>query len=360
MTITAGTAPPQRTPLVGLFQGVLTGAVTGGSAAAFVVGIVVERVPLVVGALTVPVVYGLLLLLAGAPRRAREAAVVPRTALALVESLEAVGGEHSDVPVKFELSVVPDDAPGYRVRFRQDINLAELPGYRAGTVVVVAYPPDEPWKARIVKRPTPEWEERAAAARLDSVSGTVLEIVPSTGCLTGFATLLALLLAAAGVVLAFRGDLFDDGPPQPPSASTTESRTQSDTTVVTSSTGTVDLGPGQSMLDAGELRRSVESLTPGGTKGEALSVVVRERLLTVVFAPSNAQGTGFDPRALPFERVPALVKEAGENLGDRRSWQLTATGTKGSLTLRVSVTASGGAGALEADGQGNVVRRGGS
>jgi len=359
MTITAGTAPPQHNALVGLLRGVLSGAVTGGSLAALVVGIVVVKVPLVLGALAVPVVHGLLLLLVGAPRRAREAAVVPCTALARIESLEAVGGEHSDVPVKFELSVVPDDAPGYRVRFRQDVNLADLPGYRAGGVVVVVYPPDEPWRVRIVKRPTPEWEERAAVARLDPVSGTVLEIVPSTGCLTGFATVLALLLAAAGVVLPFRGELFDGGSP-PPAASVSDARTRSDTTVVTSSTGTVSLGPGQSMLDAGELRRSVESLTREGARREALGVVVRERLLTVVFAPGNAQGTGFDPRALPFDRVAALVEEAGGGLGERRSWQLTATGTNGALTLRVSVTGSGGAGSLEADGQGNVVRRGGS
>ncbi|MET8977065.1 hypothetical protein ABZX85_15725 [Streptomyces sp. NPDC004539] len=365
MTITAAKAPPQHDTLVDLVRGVLTGAVVGGSLSAFVVGIVIEKVPLIVASLAVPAVYGLLLFLVGGPRRAREAAVVPRTALAMIESVEAIGSEHSDVPVKFEVSVVPEDGPGYRVRFRQDINLAELPAYRPRGVVVVEYPPDTLWKMRIVKRPTPEWEERAAAARLDSVPGPVVEANAAEGCALGCLTVLALLLAAAGVVFAFRGDLFDSGPASPSSSSSSsssssDSRSQTDTTVVTSSTGTLSLGPGQSMLDAGELRRSVESLTQGGTKGEALSVVVQERLLTVVFSPSGAKGTGFDPRSLPFDRVPALVEQAGSGLGTRQSWQLTAAGTDGNVTLRVSVTGSGGAGSLEADGQGNVVRHSGS
>lgn len=66
MTIVAG-APPTHTTPVALARVFVTG-------------------------LGAPVVYVLLLFLAGVPRRAREAAVAPRTALAMIESLEAVGG----------------------------------------------------------------------------------------------------------------------------------------------------------------------------------------------------------------------------------------------------------------------------
>lgn len=143
----------------------------GTSLAALVVGGIIEKVPLFVAGLVVPTVYGLLLFLAGAPRRRREAAVVPRTALATIESLKAIGGESSDVPVRFDLTVAPDDELLYRVEITQDINLVDLPDYRPRGILVVQYPPDRPWRVRIVKRPTPEWEERAAGARLDSVPG---------------------------------------------------------------------------------------------------------------------------------------------------------------------------------------------
>jgi len=214
-----------------------------------------------------PVIYGLLYFLAGAPKRAREAAVVPCTALAVVESVEAVAGEAtSDVAVRFDLTVAPDDVPVYRVAFTQNINLADLPDYRQGVVVVVQYPPDRPWRVRIVKRPTPEWEERAADARLDSVPGPVLVSESSEGCGVGFVTLLGLLLAAAGVVLPFRANLFDEGASDKPSVSSSpfpSSSVSSSTTVVSSASATVSLGPNQSFLDKGELRRAVGLLAKG-------------------------------------------------------------------------------------------------
>ncbi|WP_443031346.1 hypothetical protein [Streptomyces sp. 3214.6] len=72
--------------------------------------------------------------------------------------------------------------------------------------------------------------------------------------------------------------------------------------------------------------------------------------------------TGFDPRSLPYDRVPALVEEARATVGvdSPRSWQLTADGVTGSLTLRIVVTGDGGTGTLETDGQGKVLRRSGS
>ncbi|GAB3078878.1 hypothetical protein [Micromonospora schwarzwaldensis] len=359
MTITVGRPPAHDTP-ADLARGLVTGGVIGASLTAFIGGCVVGRAPLIVTGLVLPTVYGLVLFLAALPRRAREAAVVPRTALAVIESREAVGGETSDVLVRFELSVAPDDAPAFRVEIQQDINVVELPEYRPRGVVVVQYPPDRPWKTRIVKRPTPAWEERAAVSRVDSAPGPAMRSDSPDGCLSGFLTLLGLLLGAAAVLLLFRAELFDsregDSGAVTPSVSTSSS-----TTTVTSATGTVVLGPGRSMLDDGELRRAVQSVTPPGEKRQALTVVVQDRLLTVVFAPTGVGSAGFDPRSLPYDRIPGLVAEARATLRveSPQSWQLTADGVTGSLTLRVVVTGGGATGRLEADGQGRVLRRSG-
>ncbi|MFF2080126.1 hypothetical protein ACFVXG_35875 [Kitasatospora sp. NPDC058162] len=363
MTTAAGAPPTQDAPS-NLAMGFLTGGVIGASLAAFISGCVIGKVPLIVLGLALPAAYGLAVFLATLPRRAREAAVVPCTALALIEGLEAVGGEASDVPVRFELSVVPDGAPAFRVGIRQEINLVELPDYRPRGVVVVEYPPDRPWKARIVKRPTPEWERRAAGARLDSVPGPASREEDSLGCAVGLLAVLGLLLGAAAVLLLFRTELFaavEDGIGTSGPAVTSSSSSSSTTVTVTSATGTVALGPGQSLLDQGELRKAVESLTQGTDQRRALAVVVQDRLLTVVFAPAGGQGPGFDPRSLPYDRVPGLVEEARSTLGvgTPKSWQLTADGLTGALTLRVVVTGDGGAGTLEADGRGQVLRRSG-
>ncbi|MFF2325709.1 MULTISPECIES: hypothetical protein [unclassified Streptomyces] len=367
MTITAGAPPTHNTP-ADLARGFLTGGVIGASLTAFIGGCVVESAPLIVTGLVLPAFYGLLFFLATLPRRAREAAVAPRAALAVIESLEAVGGETSDVPVRFELSVAPDDAPAFRVEIRQDVNLVELPEYRPRGVVVVEYPPDRPWKTRIVKRPTPEWEERAAVAQVDSVPGPAMKSETPGGCFGALLTFLGLLLGAAAVLLLFRADLFDshEGESGAPKPSVSSSSSSSSTTTVTSATGTVTLGPGQSMLDEGELRKAVESLTQGADKRQALTVVVQDRLLTVVFSPTGVKTAGFDPKSLPYDRVPGLVEEARTSLGveSPQSWQLTADGVTGSLTLRVMVTGAGagagGTGTLEADGQGKVLRRSGN
>ncbi|MEU6606580.1 hypothetical protein ABZ922_16240 [Streptomyces shenzhenensis] len=360
MTIITGASPPTHNTPVALARGFLTGGVVGTSLAALVVGGITENAPLFATGLVLPAIYGLLFFLAGVPRRVREAAVVPRTALAMIESLKAVGGESSDIPVRFELTVAPDDRPAYRVEITQDINLVDLPDYRPRGVVVVQYPPDRPWRVRIVKRPTPEWEDRAASARLDSVPGTARVAAPPEGCAFGFVVLLGLLLGAAAVVLLFRSDLFDrDDTAKPPSAARPSVSSTSSTTVVSSASGTVALGPGQSFLDKGELDRALSSLTKGGDTRQALTVVVQERLLSVVFSPVGTQTPGFAPRALPYDRFPALVKEATTALGVRspRTWQITADRLTGSLIIRIVVTGAEGTASLEADGQGKVVRR---
>lgn len=361
MTTTTGPPPPTHHPPVALARAILTGGVVGASLAALVVGAIIESVPLFVTGLVLPAVYGLLFFLAGMPRRAREAALAPRTALAVIENREAVGGESSDIPVRFELTVAPDEEPAYRVEITQDINVVDLPDYRPRGVVVVQYPPDRPWRVRIVKRPTPEWEDRAASARLDPAPGTAEVAAPPEGPAFGFVALLALLLGAAAVITLFRADLFaqDDTAKSPPAAGPSVSATSSTTVVVTSASATVALGPGQSILDRGELDRTVRSLTGSADARQALTVVVQERLLTVVFAPTGTRTPGFAPGVLPYDRFPALVEEAVTTLGvhSPRTWQISADRHTGSLTIRVVVTGAGGSGSLEANGQGKVVRR---
>lgn len=179
-----------------------------------------------------------------------------------------------------------------------------------------------------MKRPTPEWEERAAGARVDSAPGPALvSETPESGAV-GFVTLLALLLAAAGVVLLFRADLFDrSASTQQPSAagpsvsssssssSLSSPSSSSSTTVVSSASGTVTLGPNQSFLDQGELRPAVGSLAKGTDTRTVLTVVVQDRLLSVVYAPTGARTPTCDLDSLPYDRFPSLVEEARTGLG---------------------------------------------
>jgi len=316
-------APAHRGP-VALARGFLTGGVVGGTLSAFVVGIILERVPLIPIALGLPLGYGVLLFVAGIPRRVREAAVVPRVALAKVESLRAGGTETGDVPVGLVLTVAPDDAPSYRVEVTHHVNLIDLPGFRRGDVVVVEYPPDRPWQARIVPRPAPEWQRRMAGAVVESAPESALLRTPPEGCALGAVTSTGLLLAAAVVLVLFRAELFgpeSQEPPEPPATSVTSS----------SGSATVTVGPDRTLLDAGELRRAVDSLARNADVSQVLTAVVQERRLSVVFAPTAAAVPRFDLRALPFERIPDLVRT---DAGSSRTWQVIVD----PLTIHVTVT----------------------
>ncbi|MFJ8434888.1 hypothetical protein ACIQ9P_26665 [Kitasatospora sp. NPDC094019] len=365
---TAAVVPPTGAAPVDLARGFLTGGVIGAAAAAFVVGCVLGRVPLIAAGPVLLAAYALLFRLAGAPRRAREGSLAPLTALALIDARELRKGEETDVPVRFDLTVAPDRAPAFRIRITQDVHVSELTDYRVGTVLVVRYPPERPWLVRIVKRPTPAWEERAAGAVLEPAPGPIVVAERQDGCAWSLTTLLGVLLGAAAVVLPLRAELFGNetgtpaGQPVPvstSSTSTTTSTTTSTVTVLSSATGTVTFGPGRSVLDRGVLREAVESLTGSGDGRQALTVVVREQLLTVVFAPDGAGASAFDPRSLPLDRVPALVEEARTTLGvdAPHGWQLSAERLSGALTIRIGVAGAGGSASLEADARGVVVRR---
>jgi hypothetical protein len=117
-------------------------------------------------------------------------------------------------------------------------------------------------------------------------------------------------------------------------------------TSVTSSSGsaTVTVGPGQSLADAGELRRAVDGLAQHADVAKVLTVVVEEHRLSVVFAPTGVTAPAFDLRALPVDRVPGLVAKARStaDVGTPQTWQVTAVPVAGAVTLRAVVTGPDG------------------
>ncbi|RSM59177.1 hypothetical protein DMH03_25245 [Amycolatopsis sp. WAC 01376] len=330
------------TPLA-LVRGFLTGIVSGTTLCAFVVGIMIEYVPLIVTGVGLPVVYGILLYLAGAPRRAREAATVPVIALAKIESLRAGGTETGDIPVDFVLTVAPEGEASYRLKVSHGINLVDLPNYRPGDVLVVQYPRERPWKALIVERLSPEWERRVAAAAIESAPESTLVQEPPDGCAHGALAVLGFLLGAALVLFLFRAELFT--PEAPARAEETES------SVTTSSSGSATVNVDSSLLGEGELRRAIDALAQAADVSRVLTAVVEDRRMTVVFAPTAAQVPRFDLSELAADRVPALVRRAMATIevGSPQTWQVTIVPFGTAVSSRVIVTGPGGSGSL-ADG----------
>ncbi|MFJ6657623.1 hypothetical protein ACIQNG_14805 [Streptomyces sp. NPDC091377] len=355
MTITEDGPVVRKAGPAGQARGFVTAGVTGATLAALVLGTVVENVPLFVAGLVLPLAYGALLVVAGKPARAREAAVERRTTLARVESVRAVGEGAGDVPVRFDLTVVPDDGRPYRVAIREQVNLVDLPDYRPGRIVVVEYAPERLWRVALVRRPSAEWEERAAGAGIDSAPESEWVREPSRGGVFWPVGIAGFVVGAAVVIGLVRGELSDG-----------ESRpdwdgTPSYSTSVSSSSATLTVERDASLRDEGELRWAVESLAEAveGPQRRATSVVVQEHTVAILYAAAGTKAPGFDPYALPFDRIPALVEEAGTSLGtgSPESWQLTADGLTEALKIRVSVTGPKGAASLEADERGEVVRR---
>jgi hypothetical protein len=287
--------PPAPASLV---RGFLTGGVSGATLSAFVTGIVLEEVPLFLAAMGLPAAYGALLFLAGMPRRAREAAVVPRLAPARIESLRAGGTETGDVPVDFVLTVAPDGAPSFRVKITHAVNLIDLTRHRPGDLLVVEYPPDRPWKARIVPHPAAEWERRLAGAVIEPAPESALVQPPPEGCAFSIAAFLGLLLGAAAVVVLFRVELFTPEPVEETQSSSTVSSTSVSSTVEFSESTTVESSAGR------------------------------------------AEG--------PADPVPDLVGQATKtvDVGWPRTWQLTVVRAGDAVTVRVTVTGPEGSASL--------------
>ncbi|TCO64594.1 hypothetical protein [Actinocrispum wychmicini] len=359
MTITDRPQPTHTGPIA-LTRGFLTGCVSGVTLASLVAAPIIESVPLVIVGVGLPVVYSVLLFIGGIPRRAREAAAPRTTALAKIESLRALGSDSGDMPVRFVVTVAPDGPP-FRAEITLNVNLVDLPTYKPGNILVVDYPTDRPWHARILTEPTPEWERRAANAVLESAPESALVKEPPKGGAFGTVVFIGVLIGAVAVLVLFRADLFGTTtavaePSAADPAPTTVTSTSS--TTITSANGTVTLGSNQSFRDRGTLKDAVAALTRDRDGAQVISVIIQDRVMSVVFAPSGSPAPGFDLRELPTDRIRPLVDEATVALGvTSPSWEVIMENMTGSLTIRVVVTGRNGSASLEANRSGNVVRR---
>jgi hypothetical protein len=370
MVITQTREPGTASRAAGVVKAFLGSAMFGAAVAAMVVGPVTGRVNVFWAGLGL-FLFAVVLVSIGSPRRKREleaAAATARPALALIESRRAIGGETADVPVDFVLTVAPDDMPAYRVKVNHSVNLVDLADYKPRGIVVVEYQPERPWIVTLVDEPSPQWARRAATETVDSAPESTMVADPDAGYSDCLVLLLGLLLGAAAVILPFRADLFDDDTTMPSttssssssfSFSTSERATGLSTTVTMSGSVTVD-----SMLADGEMRRSAEELIKAMDAGKVPNLAIDERVMVVepVTAPlGDAALSSIDLRAIPYERLPALVAEARATLGIKTatSWRIafepdTQTNV---VRIRISVSDDQGTASLEADSQGRVTKR---
>ncbi|MER6638226.1 hypothetical protein [Streptomyces microflavus] len=337
-------------------------AVTGGALAALVVAVIIKDVPVFLTGGGVLVVLILIGVVAGRRSPAGEEPPAGRVALARIEDLRATSGESADVPVKFRLTVAPDDRPAYRVKIEQHINLVDIPAYRPRGIAVVEYHPDEPWKVRIVTRPTAEWSRRAEDTEIDSAPESTLVVSPDMSegswCML---TLFAFLAGAALVVLLFRGELFTSGDgdgaaAKPPSSSSSSSTSR------TFSTSTTVSGPSTSLLTFGVMRVTAMELEARVDTAYVTEITIEDHRMAVRGDSTRPVSETVHLQSLPYELFPGLVREARTTLGvrDPRSWRIDVTpgsGAGAGPRVRVTVTGKEGTAHLAADATGRVTDR---
>lgn len=337
-------------------------AVTGGALAALVVAVIIKDVPVFLTGGGVLVVLILIGVVAGRRSPAGEEPPAGRVALARIEDLRATSGESADVPVTFRLTVAPDDRPAYRVKIEQHINLVDIPAYRPRGIAVVEYHPDEPWKVRIVTRPTAEWSRRAEEAEIDSAPESTLVVSPDMSegswCML---TLFAFLAGAALVVLLFRGELFTSGDgdgaaAKPPSSSSSSSTSR------TFSTSTTVSGPSTSLLTFGVMRVTAMELEARVDTAYVTAITIEDHRMAVRGDSTRPVSETVHLQSLPYELFPGLVREARTTLGvrDPRSWRIDVTpgsGAGAGPRVRVTVTGKEGTAHLDADATGRVTDR---
>ncbi|MBK3584383.1 hypothetical protein JHN49_11835 [Streptomyces sp. MBT57] len=334
---------------------------TGGALAALVVAVIIKDVPVFLTGGGVLVVLILIGVVAGRRSPAGEEPPAGRIALARIEDLRATSGESADVPVKFRLTVAPDDRPAYRVKIEQHINLVDIPAYRPRGIAVVEYHPDEPWKVLIVTRPTAEWSRRAEDAEIDSAPESTLVVSPDMSegswCML---TLFAFLAGAALVVLLFRGELFTSGDgdgaaAKPPSSS-------SSSTSRTFSTSTTVSGPSTSLLTFGVMRVTAMELEARVDTAYVTEITIEDHRMAVRGDSTRPVSETVHLQSLPYELFPGLVREARTTLGvrDPRSCRIDVTpgsGAGAGPRVRVTVTGKEGTAHLDADAAGRVTDR---
>ncbi|MFE2944074.1 hypothetical protein ACFXKG_34285 [Streptomyces sp. NPDC059255] len=379
MTITDTTGPTESRhdrPAT-LLGSVLTGGVVGAALAAVVVGIIIGKAALWGGGAGFFLFVVVFTVVSGRRERARAPKPEKRTALAMIESRRATNGELADVPVSFVLTVAPEDRPAYRVAFSQSINLVDIAGFPPRRVVVVEYPAHEPWDVTILIRPDEEWARRAAEASMDSAPESTLVRNPRAEGAHCLVSLLAILVGAAIVVLLFRADLFRDtdpggqgagGHPGGAEVSASASLSVSGSTSVSSRTSTARTT--ESMLQDGRMRRTVEALALADVS-TATAFRIEEHTMSAsgVGGVTDTGGPGagqpsFDLGSLPYERLPALVREAraSSGIGTDGSWRIDIGHDAGTeaLVIRVTVKGAQGTATLRADARGRVTEPAGA
>ncbi|MFI9103378.1 hypothetical protein ACIGXA_22930 [Streptomyces fildesensis] len=368
MTITEAPAPRRPGPVV-LIRGFVAAGVAGAAVACVVVGIAIGNVALwcVGGGLLVLTVAAMTVV--GRLKRARTPPREKLRALAMIESRRATSGESADVPIRFVLTVAPDDRAAYRVEFSQSINLVDVPDYRPRGIVVVEYPADEPWAVRIITEPDQEWAARAAEALLDSAPESSLVKDPTKWCSCCLIGVAGILIGAAIVVLLFRAELFRDGDGDRvksegtgSSSSSTSTSSTSTSSSTTSSSSTTTAQTSESMLQDGRMRRTAAEMIAAHSPIAVEFSIEDHRMSARGVGPGESAAPPIDLRTLPYERLPGLVREARITFGvsDGGTWRIDVDHdpkTK-ALLFRVTVSDSHRSAFLLADALGRATQRG--
>ncbi|MGW2841624.1 hypothetical protein ACWCWD_28000 [Streptomyces sp. NPDC001493] len=366
--VTTGETParpgrPAARQLLALPAVLVLSALVGGVLTALTVGVMLRDVALFGGGLGGLAVAVLLVAVPARVRHRRQGVPVPRIALARIEHRRVTNGEFADVPVRFDLTVAPDDAPAYRVYVHEQVGPADLARHPEGRIVVVTYVPTQPWGVELDRRPTEEWARRAAYARIDTAPEHT-RVKPDGACWSGCAVLLGVLAGAALALLPYRGELgerFDDTPPAPSaSAPAVPGTGGGTTTTVTTVTGSASSA---STLRPGEMRRLADTLVTGMGTELGTRITIEEKTMSAVGSkgPSTGDGLPMSLRALPYELLPGLVETARTGLGidHPESWRIDIAPEGGSPApvVRVTVSGHGRSAYLLADAVGRITAR---
>ncbi|MCX5398123.1 hypothetical protein [Streptomyces sp. NBC_00102] len=340
---------PVARQVLSLLAGLVVSVLFGGAPTAIVVGVMLRDVVLFWCGLGGLLVAVLLLEVPREVRSRRQGAQAPRVALARIESRQATNGEFSDVPVRFDLTVVPDDAPAYRVTVHEQVNLVDLADYPEGRILVVTYDAARRERVELDRRPTEEWARRAAGAHL-ATAPEHTRVKSGDACWGRCSVMLLGLLAGVALVLLTHRDGLDDrygdGTPAPPAPSATGAavpgpRTGSSTTVTTVEGSTTSA----STLRAGEMRRLANVLVTGMGTETGTRITIEEKVMSAVGSEGPSTGGEFPMllRAVPYELLPGLVDTARTGLGidSPESWRIDIAPGSGSPAPVVRVTVSG-------------------
>ncbi|WP_327176706.1 hypothetical protein OG599_16340 [Streptomyces sp. NBC_01335] len=362
-------AGPRRSAarqLLSVLAVLVLGALVGGALTGLTVGVVLKDVALFCLGLGGLVAAALLVVVPARLRRRRQAVPVPRVALARIEYRRATHGEFADVPVRFDLTVAPDDAPAYRVYVHEQVNLVDLADYPEGRIVVVTYAESQPGGVELDRRPTEEWARRAADARIDTAPEHTRVKSEGAGWSGCAALLLGVLGGAALALLPYWGELgerFDDTSSSssgPAVTSTVAPGASGGTTTVTTVTGSASSA---SALRPGEMRRLADTLVTGMDTELGTRITIEEKAMSAVGSKGPATGGGLPMslRALPYELLPGLVETARTGLGidHPETWRIDIAPGGGGPAPVVRVTVSGGGRSayLLADAVGRITER---